>query len=380
MEIVDKIAHVKVEGYSNLVSVPISSKEKPEIDEDFERKWQELVDLAARIIDVPAGLIMRLLETEIEVFRSSHTENNPYEPGEKAGLGLGLYCETVVGKRKELLVPNAAIDDNWKYNPDMELDMVSYYGVPIRWPDGEVFGTFCVLDNKENHYFPDQRALIAKFAELVEKDLEIQHNRNQLVDDIAYKELRLREMRHRIKNQLNMLISYIDLHRSRNDELSFENFSMDMQNRIRTLYSLHNRLTQAIVETTIPLPELLNNISVEISAGVDFDIDIKVDGSETYLDERTVVPVSLILNELITNSIKYAFTKVDKPQISIDCKETDNEVILIYKDNGKSYHSAEETAGGVGTMIIEGLAAQISASIKKDFSNGFLFSMVIPKD
>jgi c-di-GMP phosphodiesterase len=79
------------------------------------------------------SLIMRLLENEIEVFRSSNTNNNPYELGEKADLGLGLYCETVVGKREDLLVPYALKDENWKDNPDVKLDMVSYYGVPLRW-------------------------------------------------------------------------------------------------------------------------------------------------------------------------------------------------------------------------------------------------------
>ena len=93
------IAKIKVVEQKNLVTVPITSKEKPEISLDFEEKWQELVDLAARIIGVPAGLIMRLLDQEIEVFKSSHTEATPYEEGEKAELGYGLYCETVVGKR-----------------------------------------------------------------------------------------------------------------------------------------------------------------------------------------------------------------------------------------------------------------------------------------
>ncbi len=375
----EAIAKVKVVGKKNLVAVPIIPREKSIIEHDFEKKWQDLVDLAARIIEVPAGLIMRLSETDIEVFRSSHTQNNPYEPGEKAQLGLGLYCETVVGERKELLVSNAAGDDNWKNNPDMDLNMLSYYGVPIRWPDGEMFGTFCVLDTKENRYTQDQKQLISKFAELVERDLEIQHNRNQLIDEISYNELKLREMRHRIKNQLNMLISYIDLHRITADDKSTENISLELQNRIRSLYRLHDAFNKAGIESVTPLPEMLKQLSDEIAAGTHFNISIEVSGPEIQLDEEIVGSIILILNELITNSIKHAFTKVDKPKITIDCQENKREVIITYKDNGKAAEEAKEASSGLGTMIVEGIAAQIAASIEKDFNNGYAFRFVIPK-
>ncbi|MFW6232019.1 MAG: GAF domain-containing protein, partial [Spirochaetota bacterium] len=151
---------------------------------------------------------MRLLEREIEVFASSATEGNPYEPGEKAELGLGLYCETVVGRRAELLVPHALADPDWRSNPDVELDMYSYLGVPIRWPDGEVFGTFCVLDRQRNEYDDDQRQLVRRLADLVENDLKTIAETN---DVLGKAELEAREIRHRIKNQFNLLISYIDL-------------------------------------------------------------------------------------------------------------------------------------------------------------------------
>ncbi len=155
-----KIALVSVSDKHENVLVPVTSDDKPEISKDLTQKWQEILNITANILNVPAGLIMRLHEKEIEVFLSSNTENNPYEPHEKAELQTGLYCETVVGNRKELLVPNAKKDPLWENNPDVALNMISYYGVPITWPDGEVFGTFCVLDDKENEYSSDYRQLI----------------------------------------------------------------------------------------------------------------------------------------------------------------------------------------------------------------------------
>ncbi|MFZ6775175.1 GAF domain-containing protein, partial [Undibacterium sp. SXout7W] len=82
----------------------------------------------------------------------SHTPGNPYEAYEKANLNTGLYCETVMATRALLHVPHALEDEHWKDNPDVALNMISYLGVPLLWPDDEVFGTICVLDSKKRSY------------------------------------------------------------------------------------------------------------------------------------------------------------------------------------------------------------------------------------
>ncbi len=374
----NNIVSVRVANHRNPVSVPITSGDKPGISPDFEEKWQELVDVAARIIGVPAGLIMRLMEQEIEIFRSSRTDKNPYTPGEKAELGTGLYCETVVGKREQLLVPYALSDELWKDNPDIQLNMVSYYGVPIRWPDGEVFGTFCVLDDKENHYNKDQKTLISKFAELVERDLDILQRREQTLSTLAFRETQIREIRHRMKNQLNMLISYIDLHRLTGESDS-SNLAGDIQNRIKTLYKLHETLARTEIDLTVSLPQQLKELADEILSGCSFDIQADVGGSEIYLDEDLLVPVSMIINELITNSIKHAFNDVIHPRIAIECAEDEHAVSILYKDNGNSSQPDEKLREGLGSLIIKGIASQLSAATEKSFEKGFHFMLTIPK-
>ncbi len=123
-----------------------------EISDLIIQKWQIIVDTMAEIINVPAGLIMRIIETDIEVFASSQSEGNPYSVGDKEHLiGSGLYCEHVINTKRRLLVPDARMDDKWKNNPDIKLDMISYLGFPIMLPDGTAFGTICVLDKKEAH-------------------------------------------------------------------------------------------------------------------------------------------------------------------------------------------------------------------------------------
>ncbi|MGL1936818.1 MAG: hypothetical protein OCD01_17455 [Fibrobacterales bacterium] len=124
--------------------------------------WQELIDLLADIVNVPAGLVMHLNEQrELEVFVSSKTSGNPYAVGDKEIMeNSGLYCERVIKTNNQLKVPNALIDDEWKNNPDVKLNMISYLGEPILWPNGNPFGTICILDNKENIYNKQYEELV----------------------------------------------------------------------------------------------------------------------------------------------------------------------------------------------------------------------------
>jgi signal transduction histidine kinase/GAF domain-containing protein len=147
------------------------ASEKPDISRKLLAKWQRIVDLMARTVGVPAGLIMKAVPPEIEVLVRSSTEGNPYTEGERAELKTGLYCETVMEKRAPLLVPDASKDPEWDHNPDIELGMLFYLGYPLHWPDGSVFGTICVLDKRENAKAVSFGELIQEFAEIIQSDL-----------------------------------------------------------------------------------------------------------------------------------------------------------------------------------------------------------------
>lgn len=112
------------------------------IEQSVVEKWQDILDMITDILAVPSGLIMRLHANEIEVFAKSRNIENPYEVNEKASLGLGLYCETVIGTDQRLLVPDALDDKIWCDNPDVELDMIHYLGLPLKWPNGDFLVRF----------------------------------------------------------------------------------------------------------------------------------------------------------------------------------------------------------------------------------------------
>src|SRR4029077_1355982 len=134
------------------------------------QKWQEIVDVIAEIIHVPSALVMKVEPPNIKVFVSSVSNGNPYERDELASLNTGLYCETVMKTRQSLLVPDALVEEEWKSNPDIERGMISYLGFPITWPDGEIFGTICVLDSKKNEYGELNRKLLQHCRDVLQAD------------------------------------------------------------------------------------------------------------------------------------------------------------------------------------------------------------------
>ncbi len=155
-------------------TVKIGSGLKPENVSSLIHKWQYLIDVTAKNADVPSGYLLKLNENSIEVLVKSNSEGNSYEASEDAKLIYRLYSETVIGTQKQLLVPDITKNKVWKENyPDVNINMISYLGLPINWPDGKVFGTVCLLDKKENSYNQNYIDLLNLVKIQIETDLQL---------------------------------------------------------------------------------------------------------------------------------------------------------------------------------------------------------------
>lgn len=189
--------------------------ERLDVSADIMAQWQEIVDVMAEILDVPASLIMRVADAEIEVFVSSCSESNPYAAGSREHLhGSGLYCETVIHSKSRLHVPDALKDPHWDRNPDIKLNMVAYLGFPVLRPDGEVFGTICVLDREERHFTPAQEKMILRFKELLESHLKLV----LLYQEVEKNNLALRTSLEEIKTLRGILPICCICHKVRDDK------------------------------------------------------------------------------------------------------------------------------------------------------------------
>ena len=358
-------ALVNVRGREHPVIVPVTSKNKPEVPANVMKNWRELLNLVAEILKVPASLIMKLHENEIEVFMKSENKENPYEDREKASLNTGLYCETVTGENRELLVPNAQDDHLWKDNPDVELGMISYLGYPVLWPDNEVFGTICVLDDKTNTYNELYKKFLAQLKLLIEKDLALLLEKNKLKQSLDDKRLLIREIHHRIKNDLNSLIAYINIQSTTLTQESISRFIKEIESRFRTISLIHDKLVFSVNEDRINLNEYLQDLAKMIINLFENEkrIQLHLRGDNLFTNIETAVTTGLILNECLSNSLKYAFDEMEEGNVFITIrKKEDGFFQLCYSDDGIGLPSNYETKrkNSIGIQLIKALPGQLN--------------------
>jgi PAS domain S-box-containing protein len=145
------------------------------IPSDVLRNWQRIVDLLANIMRVPSAVVTKLEPPSHTCYRtlvSSNSKGNPFPIDEFFSMDIGTFCETVIKNREPLLVANALEDDQWKLAPEIGVGMVSYLGFPVLWPDGRMFGTICVLDDKANRYSDLYQELLSHCRDVLQGDLQ----------------------------------------------------------------------------------------------------------------------------------------------------------------------------------------------------------------
>ncbi|MBN2299554.1 MAG: GGDEF domain-containing protein [Acholeplasmataceae bacterium] len=205
-----KYTKVFLRESNQFVTAPIKESSDFIIDDETVSKWQDTIDLVADILEVPAGLIMRITEEHMQVFLKSSNTENPYPADGKDKLGHGLYCETVIGTDSELYVENSLENKAWRDNPDVALNMISYLGYPIKLPDGSFFGTICVLDNKLMKFNEKHKKLLETLKNSIETDI-LMIERNQQIRKLSNTDILTGlNNRRRIEEMLKSLQEEVD--------------------------------------------------------------------------------------------------------------------------------------------------------------------------
>ena len=135
-------------------------------------RWQEIVDVISDLASVPSVMINRLDPPELEIFCSSTGPDNPFPSGTRMPL-LGIYCETAAKLQRRVWITDARKDPQWSDSPTAKAGIYAYLGYPLLWPDGNVFGTLCVVDTKENQWSERIDNLVACFRDTVETYLAL---------------------------------------------------------------------------------------------------------------------------------------------------------------------------------------------------------------
>lgn len=143
-------------------------------------RWQCMVNLMAQLAQVPCVLINRVQQQEICVQVASSIVDQPFHGGECIPLPLNSYCSHVIATVQPLLVENATGSCFQPNNPSYDAGFSYYYGLPLCWPDGQIFGTVCMLDSASAGRAVQHRALLTLFQQAIEYDLKLLRDRQAI--------------------------------------------------------------------------------------------------------------------------------------------------------------------------------------------------------
>jgi two-component sensor histidine kinase len=181
------------------------------------------------------------------------------------------------------------------------------------------------------------------------------------------KDLLLKEIHHRVKNNLQIISSLLRLQSHEIDDVIAKGKFIDSVNRIKSISNLHETIYQSDNIVSVDMNEYLKNLALSIieSYSLDKVIHLNIKSEPIDVDNDHIVPISLILNEMISNSVKHAFVNSKKGEISISISslEEENKYQLLYSDSGTWVES--ETDNSFGTELIESLVDQLSGVIER---------------
>lgn len=198
------------------------------------------------------------------------------------------------------------------------------------------------------------------------KKNKIEEMNLSIKNSLTEKEYLLKEIHHRVKNNLQIISGIIELQKLNIENDALKLILEDGQTRIKSIALVHQMLYQSKNFKSINvddfLKELVNTIKKTLNSKT---IETKIISNKVFLNINTAIPLSIIINELITNSTKHAFLNIEKPKINIEVRETKNNIELIYKDNGIGFpeHVLNNNINSVGLDLIIGLSKQLNGKI-----------------
>lgn len=186
-------------------------------------------------------------------------------------------------------------------------------------------------------------------------------------------ELLLREIHHRVKNNLEMVKSLIALQSAKLEDGASKEAMLASQNRVQSMGIIHQKLYQGENLGSIEMKDYFMNLSEGILDTFNAEDKVKIECAmdALNLDVDTAVPIGLIVNELLTNALKYAFPEGTKGKINISLSQENNALLLKVSDNGIGKTKGLKPKGtGFGTQLIELLTQQLNGTISEDHQNG----------
>lgn len=220
----------------------------------------------------------------------------------------------------------------------------------------------------------------AFFRDVTERKMQEELLRQSIIE----KDSLLGEIHHRVKNNLTVVYSLLELQALQVKDDAVRRVFRESQARIRSMALVHEKLYQSETFSSVDLTSYLNELTsyiLRINSGMTRHVDVVYSGESIFIHVNQAVACGLLANEILTNACKYAFAEVERPKLSIMTKMVDNENYLVIKDNGPGLPADFNVAtlNTLGFRLIKTFVNQLKGKMEIKSEGGLVYEIKFPK-
>ena len=244
------------------------------------------------------------------------------------------------------------------------------------------------LSSSLNGLYANLKATIENLRHTNEKlDQEIEERKKAeaaLKSSLAEKESLLKEVHHRVKNNLQIISSLLNLQGRKTQNPEALGFLQDTQNRVRSMALLHETLYRSGNLAKVDFPQYVKSICTHLArscAGDAVGIRLRQNIADVALDMDQAIPAGLIISELVTNAFKHAFPTRTEGEISVELQASDQQhLVLRVSDNGIGFaaETRSQSSETLGLILVRNLSRQLDGQLSIVSEQGTVFEIIFP--
>ncbi len=218
------------------------------------------------------------------------------------------------------------------------------------------------------------KQLMLKNAEIAEKKAVLEQKETKLNQLLHTKEVLLREIHHRVKNNLQLIMSLLNIQAQQQNFTTIDDFMEKSQMRINSLSLIHENLSLNGETDKVNFQQYVSSLVSNLNSSflqpqnpIQFDINTH----NIVLPIETAIPLGIIINELTTNAIKHAFADTKNKAVTIVLQETAGNFEFVFADNGQLQPEKVTNQKSVGLLLVQVLVAQLKGTMQIDTKSGY---------
>ncbi len=334
---------------------------------DHKKKEDQIRTLSSAVEQSIDGIAIGNMESTLTYVNDAFAQMHGYTPQEMVGMNV-------------VHLHNEEQMNEYRRKMDQVKEKGSWMGEigHIR-KDGQPFPTYMAFT-----LLKDDRGNPAGVLEVIRDITDRKKAEEQIKASLKEKEILLREIHHRVKNNLQIISSLLNLQVEHIPDEQYRSMFEDSQNRIRSMALIHETLFQSENLAHIDIQEYITNLVYELiqTYRASDRIAVTTTVKDVSLDIDTAVSCGLIINELVSNALKHAFPDGREGEVKIVLRSCNNNVELIVSDNGVGIPGDMDvrTTESLGLDLVMTLAEkQLNGEITLDTSEGTTFCITFER-